>query len=87
FPIDALKLDRPLVALLAGDEAPGLVRSIFAVARARALSVIAEGVETEQQLEALLAHGCDEAQGFLLGPPMTSEEAGALIAPNVVVPD
>ena len=87
FPIDALKLDRPLVALLAGDQAPGLVRSIFAVARARSLSVVAEGVETPAQLEALLAHGCDEAQGFLLGPPMSPEEAGALITPKVAVPD
>jgi diguanylate cyclase (GGDEF)-like protein/PAS domain S-box-containing protein len=87
FPIDALKLDRPLVALLAEDPAPGLTQSILAVARTRGLRVIAEGVETQAQLEALLAHGCDQAQGFLLGAPMAPDEAGALIAPPVAVPD
>lgn len=87
FPIDALKLDRPLVALLAGPETPGLVRSILAVARTRGLRVIAEGVETDAQLEALVAYGCDQAQGFLLGVPMAPDDAGALIAPPVTVPD
>ncbi len=87
FPIDALKLDRPLVALLAEDEAPGLVRSILAVARTRGLSVIAEGVETQAQLDALGVHGCDQGQGFLLGAPMAPDDAGALIAPSVAVPD
>jgi diguanylate cyclase (GGDEF)-like protein/PAS domain S-box-containing protein len=86
FPIDALKLDRPLVALLAEDGAPGLVRSILAVARTRGLSVIAEGVETQAQLDALVAHGCDHGQGFLLGAPVAPDEAGALIAPSVAVP-
>jgi EAL domain-containing protein (putative c-di-GMP-specific phosphodiesterase class I) len=87
FPIDALKLDRPLVAPLAQDQAPGLVRSILAVARTRGLRVIAEGVETQTQLDALMGQGCDHAQGFLLGPPMAADDAGALIAPPVTVPD
>jgi diguanylate cyclase (GGDEF)-like protein len=87
FPIDALKLDRPQVALIADAEAPGLVRSILAVARTRGLRVIAEGVETRAQLDALVAQGCDQAQGFLLGAPMAAEDAGALILPSVAVPD
>jgi len=87
FPIDAIKLDRPLVAALAGqDEAPVLVRSILAVARTRGLQVIAEGVETEAQLEALITHGCDQAQGYLLGEPLPADEAGALIEPPVAMP-
>ena len=81
FPIDALKLDRPLVSGLAGQaEAPVLVRSILAVARTRGLQVIAEGVELPAQLEALVAHGCDQAQGHLLGAPLPPEEVAALIA-------
>jgi diguanylate cyclase (GGDEF)-like protein/PAS domain S-box-containing protein len=86
FPIDALKLDQPLVAALAGqDAAPVLVRSILAVARTRGLQVIAEGVETAAQLEGLIRHGCDLAQGYLLGAPLTLEEAAALIAPPAAV--
>ena len=87
LPIDALKLTGPLVALLAKDQAPGLVQSILAVARTRGLRVIAEGLESQAQLDALVAHGCDQAQGFLLGAPMAPEDAGALIAPPVAVPD
>jgi diguanylate cyclase (GGDEF)-like protein/PAS domain S-box-containing protein len=88
FPVDALKLDRPLTAALAaGDQAPVLVRSILAVARTRGLRVIAEGVETQAQLDALIAHGCDAAQGYWLGAPLAPEEAGALIQPSVAVPN
>jgi diguanylate cyclase (GGDEF)-like protein/PAS domain S-box-containing protein len=78
FPIGALKLDRPLVAALAGGD-PMLVRSILAVARMRGIRVIAEGVETEEQLSALVAQGCDEAQGNLLAPPLTPDVARTMI--------
>jgi diguanylate cyclase (GGDEF)-like protein/PAS domain S-box-containing protein len=81
FPIAALKLDRPLVAALAGTGGgePMLVRSILAVARMRGIRVVAEGVETEEQLRALVAQGCDEAQGNLLAAPLTPEAARTMI--------
>jgi diguanylate cyclase (GGDEF)-like protein/PAS domain S-box-containing protein len=81
FPIAALKLDRPLVAALAGTGGgePMLVRSILAVARMRGIRVVAEGVETDEQLRELVAQGCHEAQGNLLGPPLTAEAARTMI--------
>ncbi|MET0552606.1 MAG: EAL domain-containing protein [Vicinamibacteria bacterium] len=81
FPIAALKLDRPLVAALAGTGGgePMLVRSILAVARMRGIRVVAEGVESEEQLRALVAQGCDEAQGNLLAPPLTPDAARTMI--------
>jgi EAL domain-containing protein (putative c-di-GMP-specific phosphodiesterase class I) len=55
-----------------------LVRAIVLMARGLGLAVIAEGVETEEQLAALSGVGCDEVQGFLLGRPMPAEQAAAL---------
>jgi diguanylate cyclase (GGDEF)-like protein/PAS domain S-box-containing protein len=81
FPIAALKLDRPLVGALAGTGGaePMLVRSILAVARMRGIRVVAEGVETEEELRAVIAQGCDEAQGNLLAPPLTPEAVRTMI--------
>jgi diguanylate cyclase (GGDEF)-like protein/PAS domain S-box-containing protein len=81
LPVDILKIDRSFVERLAsgGDET---VRSILTLARAHGLSVVAEGVETEDQLEALKAYGCDEAQGYLLGLPLSAREALVLAAPE-----
>ena len=70
FPIDELKIDRSFVAGL-NDDADNLaiVRTIIALGKALKLDVVAEGVESEAQLEFLRAMGCDRAQGFLLGRP------------------
>lgn len=70
FPIDELKIDRSFVAGL-DDDADNLaiVRTIIALGKALKLDVVAEGVESQAQLEVLRAMGCDRAQGFLLGRP------------------
>ena len=70
FPIDELKIDRSFVAGL-NDDADNLaiVRTIIALGKALKLDVVAEGVESEAQLEFLRAMGCDRAQGYLLGRP------------------
>ena len=75
FPIDELKIDRSFVAGL-NDDADNLaiVRTIIALGKALKLDVVAEGVETEAQLEFLRAMGCDRAQGFLLGRPRAGIE-------------
>jgi EAL domain-containing protein (putative c-di-GMP-specific phosphodiesterase class I) len=69
------------VAALAGTGGgePMLVRSILAVARMRGIRVVAEGVETAEELRALVAQGCDEAQGNLLAPPLTPEAVRTMI--------
>ena len=71
FPIDVLKIDRTFVdGLPAGEQDAQIVRAIIAMAHSLNLAVIAEGVETHEQLEFLREHGCDEVQGYLFGRPM-----------------
>ncbi|MCF4113438.1 MULTISPECIES: sensor domain-containing protein [Dethiosulfovibrio] len=74
FDVDVLKIDR---SFMPGKEAPSLneaiVKSIVALARARGLRVIAEGVETEEQRDLLLRIGCVSAQGFLYSRPVPEE--------------
>ncbi|GGK00108.1 bifunctional diguanylate cyclase/phosphodiesterase [Pseudomonas matsuisoli] len=71
FPIDVLKIDRTFVdGLPDGEQDAQIARAIIAMAHSLNLSVIAEGVETQEQLDFLREHGCDEVQGFLFGRPM-----------------
>jgi diguanylate cyclase (GGDEF)-like protein/PAS domain S-box-containing protein len=71
FPIDQLKIDRSFVAGLEDrDEDRAIVRAIVGMAEALGLTVVPEGVETEEQLAALVQLGCEYAQGFLLGRPL-----------------
>ncbi|OEC34086.1 diguanylate cyclase [Pseudomonas sp. 21C1] len=78
FPIDVLKIDRSFVDGLPHGEQDGqIARAIIAMAHSLNLSVIAEGVETQAQLDFLREHGCDEVQGFLLGRPMPAHQFAA----------
>jgi len=75
FPIDTLKIDRSFIhAMHAGSRDARLAEAIVAMGRSLQLRVIAEGVETAEQLQLLEQFGCDEVQGFFLGKPMTAEE-------------
>ncbi|WP_093391498.1 EAL domain-containing protein [Halopseudomonas xinjiangensis] len=75
FPIDTLKIDRSFIqAMHAGSRDARLAEAIVAMGRSLQLMVIAEGVETAEQLELLRSFGCDEVQGFYLGKPMTAED-------------
>ena len=77
LPIEELKIDRSFVAgLNARDEGPAnaIVRAILAMAEALGLSTVAEGVETTEQADWLMKHGCLRAQGFLLGHPVDPME-------------
>ncbi|MCA1806149.1 MAG: bifunctional diguanylate cyclase/phosphodiesterase [Xanthomonadaceae bacterium] len=75
LPVDALKIDRAFVRDLPGDERAGsLVRAIIALSHSLGLTVIAEGVETEEQADWLEARGCDLLQGFLYSRPAAAEK-------------
>ena len=78
FPIDVLKIDRTFVdGLPSGEQDAQIARAIIAMAHSLNLAVIAEGVETQEQLDFLREHGCDEVQGYLLGKPMTAHQLAA----------
>ena len=70
YPFDKIKIDRSFVAAL-GDSprANSVVRAVVALGHSLDLHVIAEGVETQTQLDILQSHRCDQVQGFLLGRP------------------
>ncbi len=75
FPVQTLKIDRTFVADVTDEEESGtLVKSIIAMGQSLRLNVIAEGVETKQQLDFLRQHSCDQIQGFYLGPPVPADE-------------
>jgi diguanylate cyclase (GGDEF)-like protein/PAS domain S-box-containing protein len=69
---ESFKIDKSYVARLPAVRARAIISAIVALARAFDVTVVGEGVETEEQLEALAATGCDVAQGFLLGRPMSA---------------
>jgi diguanylate cyclase (GGDEF)-like protein len=81
FPVDALKIDRSFVKdLPVNSDAVAICGAILAMARELKLTVIAEGVETDAQLEYLRAHGCHQAQGHLISRPIRAQEFEQRIA-------
>jgi EAL domain-containing protein (putative c-di-GMP-specific phosphodiesterase class I) len=74
LPIDRLKIDRSFIMRLPHDAAGRtLVTTIITLAHAFGMTVVAEGVETAEQLGVLCELGCDRVQGYLLGRPVASE--------------
>ncbi|MCW2708857.1 MAG: hypothetical protein JWM22_2699 [Frankiales bacterium] len=80
FPVDHVKVDQSFVAGLGVDAgSAAIVGGVVGMAHTFDLRVIAEGVESEAQLGALRDMGCDAAQGYLLGVPMTQHELALLL--------
>lgn len=74
FPINYLKIDRSFVSDITSDPVgSGLVQAIIAMANVLNIKVIAEGVETYEQLEHLRHYGCDITQGYYCSPPVNAE--------------
>lgn len=80
FPVDRIKLDQSFVqGLTSNPEDAAIARAVIALAHTLKLLVVAEGVETEEQLEFLRQHKCDEVQGHLLSPAVPAEAFLSLI--------
>lgn len=83
FPIDSLKIDQAFVRNIASQpDDDAVVFSIINLAHSLRLKVIAEGVETEEQLDILRAHGCDQIQGFYFSKPIPAEDFQTLLHPG-----
>jgi EAL domain-containing protein (putative c-di-GMP-specific phosphodiesterase class I) len=84
FPMDALKIDQSFVRQIttAPDETT-IVTAIISMGRSLKLRVIAEGVETQEDLEFLQIHECDEAQGYYFSRPVLPEQFAKLLKTGV----
>lgn len=81
FPVDCLKIDRSFVATLeSATRTRSLVQGIISLGHALGLTVVAEGVETLEQLTILRTMGCDKAQGYLFARPLPADEAAVAVA-------
>jgi diguanylate cyclase (GGDEF)-like protein len=86
FPVEQIKLDRALLACVPGDPAAEvIVKSCVEIAHAIGATVVAEGIETQEQRKLAFALGCDIAQGYLIGRALPAEKLTALLqeAPGV----
>jgi len=80
LPIDKLKIDRSFIADLGTDaDDRAIAIAIINLAKTLKLTALAEGVERQEQLDFLRAHGCDEFQGYLAGNPVPAEEFSAFL--------
>jgi diguanylate cyclase (GGDEF)-like protein len=78
FPAQTVKIDRSFIGGLPSDgDDVAITQAVIAMAHSLGLDVVAEGVETAEQLALLSKLGCDEAQGYLLGRPMPASELAA----------
>ncbi|MDA9433841.1 hypothetical protein XH88_18990 [Bradyrhizobium sp. CCBAU 51627] len=83
FPLDRIKIDRSFAASLGQSErALAIVRAVIGLAHGLGVPVLAEGIETGAQMSLLLHEGCDEMQGYLIGPPgsvAATKQSGRLL--------
>jgi diguanylate cyclase (GGDEF)-like protein len=84
FPLNTLKIDRSFINGVATEGKDAAITSaVIAMAHRLDLRVVAEGVETEDQLSFLTQHDCDECQGFLFSRPVPASEIGEILADEI----
>jgi len=85
FPFDKIKIDRSFVSELgATNDCAAIVKAIAGLGVSLGIETTAEGVETEEQLKGLRAHGCTELQGYYFSRPRPLSEATELLRPKIV---
>ncbi|NQD95033.1 EAL domain-containing protein, partial [Pseudomonas sp. CrR25] len=85
FPVDCVKIDQTFIRDLSpGGEDAAITRAIIAMAHSLELKVVAEGVETQAQMDFLKAQHCDEIQGYLISPPIQAADFAALLKEQAV---
>lgn len=78
FPVNRLKIDKSFIDNIAEDKSDtAIATAIIDMCKSIGLNVLAEGIETQQQLNILSANGCDEIQGYLIGRPQASDDLSA----------
>jgi EAL domain-containing protein (putative c-di-GMP-specific phosphodiesterase class I) len=76
YPINTLKIDRSFITgLAAGAQADMILRTIIQLGQGLGMKTLAEGVETQEQLDTLRRHGCLQVQGYLFAAAMTAKDA------------
>jgi diguanylate cyclase (GGDEF)-like protein/PAS domain S-box-containing protein len=87
FPIDTLKVDRSFIRNIPQDvEDKAIAEAIIAMGKTLSLTVVAEGVETQEQLDFLREHSCDEMQGYHFSKPIAPELFADLLRQHVPTP-
>jgi EAL domain-containing protein (putative c-di-GMP-specific phosphodiesterase class I) len=87
LPLDQIKIDQSFVRDLAFDsDDQAIVSTIIAMAKSLGMSVIAEGVETQEQRQYLLQQGCTHYQGYLFGQPVALEQFEQLLKESATIP-
>jgi diguanylate cyclase (GGDEF)-like protein/PAS domain S-box-containing protein len=79
LPFDTVKLDRVFLEAENGERNWEMVEAMLRLARDLGLDVVAEGIETDEQMERLSRLGCDYGQGYLIGPPVTAQQVIAAL--------
>ena len=83
FPIDALKIDHSFIRDITSNPEDAMITlAIIGLGHSLKLKVVAEGVETQEQLELLAANGCDEIQGYRFSVPTTPDECAVMMREN-----
>jgi len=84
FPIDTLKVDRSFIRNIPNDlEDKTITQAIIAMGKHLSLTIVAEGVETQEQMDFLQEHSCDEMQGYYFRKPIMPDRFAELLQTHV----
>ena len=83
FPLDGLKIHREFVSGVTSHSQAAVLKTVVSLAHNLHIPLVAEGIETPEQIAALEAMGCDQAQGYLFAMPMDAQDAGEFISRQI----